>query len=79
MVTNHIILTDEQQAELQVIAQRTGKSEDELVRAAVEQLISQFRLDARRAMLQQARGMWQDRTDLPDFAALRSEFDRFTP
>lgn len=79
MATNHIILTDEQQAELQVIAQQTGKSEDELVREAVEQLISQFRWEVRRAMIQQARGMWQDRTDLPDFAALRSEFDRYTP
>lgn len=31
---------------------------------------------ALRALLQQARGLWQDRTDLPDFAALRRELDR---
>ena len=78
MATKHDILTDQQQEALHVIAQQTGKSEDELVRQAVEQLINQFRWDIRRAMLQQARGMWQDRTDLPDFAALRREFDRYT-
>jgi hypothetical protein len=27
-------------------------------------------------LLQQARGMWQDRTDLADLEAIRSEFDR---
>jgi hypothetical protein len=28
-------------------------------------------------LLRQGRGLWQDQKDLPDFAALRREFDRF--
>ena len=26
--------------------------------------------------LRKARGLWKDRSDLPDFSALRAEFDR---
>ena len=78
MATRLDILTDQQQAALQVIAEQTGKSEEELVREAVEQLIDQFDHAHRLALLRQARGMWQDRTDLPDFDAIRREFDRFT-
>jgi antitoxin PrlF len=30
----------------------------------------------RRALLRQARGLWKDRSDLPDFSDLRAELDR---
>ena len=33
-------------------------------------------LEDRRKLREQAAGMWRDRTDLPDFEALRREFDR---
>jgi hypothetical protein len=31
----------------------------------------------RLARIRQARGIWKDRTDLPDLRKLRGEFDRF--
>ena len=74
MATRLHILTDQQQAALQVIAEQTGQSEEELVREAVEQLIDQFDHAHRLALLRQARGMWQDRTDLPDFDAIRRDY-----
>jgi hypothetical protein len=72
MAVYPVILTDEQQAILHTIAQHTGKGENELIQEAVDQLI----LGYQRAWLRQARGMWQDRTDLPDFDAIWREFDR---
>lgn len=72
MVVHDIALTDEQWAILHTIVQRTGRTEQDLIREAVDQLIFRYR----RTWLRQARGMWRDRTDLPDFAAIRREFDR---
>ena len=61
------------------IAQQTGKTPDELLHEAVAQFLAQFQHTRRRALLQQARGIWQDRTDLPSLATLRREFDRWEP
>jgi predicted transcriptional regulator len=77
MVTAQITLTDQESMALRAIAQQLGKTEDELIREAVEQFITQFRQAHRRALLEQARGMWKDRTDLPVVETLRREFDRF--
>src|SRR5205823_843533 len=62
---------------LREIAQRTGKPEEELLRQAVESLLVQFERDPRLALLRAGRGLWKDRTDLPDFESLRAELDRF--
>ena len=75
MATNQITLTPEQREALDVIARATGKSLDVLVQEAIDLLIQEDRRTHRQAMLQQARGMWRDRTDLPDFDALRRESD----
>jgi len=76
MVTTEIRLSEQEHNALHIIALQTGKSEDELLRQAIKQLIIQFQPVDRRPLLQQARGMWHDRTDLPDWQALRQEFDR---
>jgi hypothetical protein len=60
------------------MAQRLGKTPDELVHDAVKQLIAQFQSEDRLSLLRQARGMWKDRTDLPLLADLRREWDRQT-
>jgi predicted transcriptional regulator len=75
-MTAQITLTEQEGRTLRAIAQQTGRTPDELIREAVEQYIQQLRQAHRRALLQQARGMWQDRTDLPDLEALRGEMDR---
>jgi predicted transcriptional regulator len=71
-----LTLSAQEEAALQTIAQQTGKTEYDLVHEAVVQFIAQFQIAHRRQLLQQAQGMWQGRTDLPDLAALRQEFDR---
>jgi hypothetical protein len=71
-------LTEQEQTALETMAQRLGKTPDELVHNAVKQLIAQFQSEDRLSLLRQARGMWKDRTDLPLLADLRREWDRQT-
>ena len=71
-------LTEQEQTALESMAQRTGKTPDELVRDAIKQFIAQFQAEDRLSLLRQARGMWKDRTDLPSLADLRREWDRST-
>jgi len=79
MQTDHITLTDQESKALRAIAQQTGRTQDELIREAVEQLIAQFHHSDRRALLVQARGMWKDRNDVPALETLRNEWDRSQP
>jgi hypothetical protein len=77
MLTTQVTLTDQQTQALRSIALRTGKTEKEVIVEAVEQFIAQHTPRERRAALQQAKGMWQNRRDLPDLRTLREESDRY--
>ena len=76
MPTAQITLTEQERTTLNWIAQQTGKTEDELIHQAIEQFLEESWKTHRRTLLQQARGMWQDRTDLAALAAVRAELDR---
>jgi hypothetical protein len=76
MVRMQVYLTEEDQAKIQWLAGETGKTKSELVRQAIERLVGQFRGEDHKSFLRQAKGLWKDRTDLPDFTAIRSELDR---
>ncbi|MFW5722771.1 MAG: ribbon-helix-helix protein, CopG family [Desulfovibrionales bacterium] len=76
MIRTQIYLTDRQRSELAVIAQTQGKNQSELIREAIDRLIDQTSQNRKRISLQKAAGIWKNRTDLPDFRALRSEWDR---
>lgn len=78
MVIAGLHLTEQEQVALETMAQRMGKTPDELVHAAVKQLIAQFQFEDRLSLLRQARGMWKDRTDIPALADLCQEWDRQT-
>jgi len=54
------------------LARRTGKPEAELLHEAVEKLMQQAATSNRLTALRQARGMWAERDDLPDFDQLRA-------
>jgi hypothetical protein len=69
-------LSENEERALKEIAFRTGMSESELIRDAVDQLIKQRLPNGNSGMLR-ARGMWRDRDDLPDFGKIRREWDRF--
>jgi hypothetical protein len=76
MATAGLHLTAQEQTTLETMAQRTGKTPDEFIHDAVKQLIAQFQSEDRLRLLQQARGMWKDRTDLPSVTDMRHEWDR---
>jgi hypothetical protein len=73
-----LYLTEQEQTTLETMAQRMGKTPDEIIHDAVKQLIAQFQSEDRLSLLRQARGMWKDRTDLPALTDLRREWDRQT-
>jgi flagellar biosynthesis/type III secretory pathway chaperone len=76
MTEKPISLTDAECQLLHSMSQLTGESEKDLLQEALELLKVQVDLEKRRALLQEARGMWRDRDDLPDLSELRSEMNR---
>jgi hypothetical protein len=76
MTTTSVSLTQVEYASLSAIARQIGKTEAEVLQEAVQHYIAQFQHANRKQLLQQARSMWQERTDLPDATALRRELDR---
>ena len=76
MVRTQIYLTDKQRAELAVLSKNLGKKQSEIIREAVDRLIDQVGHSRKGMVLQEAAGIWKNRKDLPDFRAVRSEWDR---
>ena len=76
MVRTQIYLTEDQRDELAAIAKTVGKKQSELIREAIDQLIDQAGSSRRDSVLRETAGIWKDRTDLPDFRAIRAEWDR---
>lgn len=73
MVRTQVYLTPEEQRALQALSRRTGRSRSELIREAIDAMLAQPHEPERRSQMQQARGLWSERDDLPDFVALRRE------
>jgi hypothetical protein len=76
MLDTEINLTEQERNALQEISRRTGKTEGELVREALDQFIAQFQNEDQRKLMQRARGIWKDRQDLSSLQELRNEWDR---
>jgi predicted DNA-binding protein len=75
-MATEINLTEQERNALREISRRTGRTESELVREAVERFIGQTQTEDRHILMQKGRGIWKDRQDLPSFRELRSEWDR---
>ena len=76
MVRTQIYLTERERDELKAIAKASGKKQSELIREAIDRLIDQAGTRRRDMVLREAAGIWKDRTDLPDFKAIRNAWDR---
>ena len=76
MVRTQIYLTEEERTALSLLSSETGKPQSELIREAVDQMVGQFSKARRDAVLNDTAGLWKDREDLPDFDALRRQWDR---
>lgn len=79
-----IDLNEETSKRLEALATRRGKTPVELVNDAVEKLVAEELSEedehkqflAWREALLAIKGMWADRTDLPDFVDIRRSMDR---
>lgn len=76
MVRTQIYLSEAERQGLQALALRCGRSQSALIREAIDAFLEQQQPQGRLARLRQARGFWAERTDLPDWSALRGELDR---
>ncbi len=76
MVRTQVYLTEREREELAALSEATGKTQSELIRQAVDAFVEQSVAKRRDAVLRRAAGIWKDRDDLPDFTAVRVEWDR---
>jgi hypothetical protein len=76
MVRTQIYLTEEEREGLEAIAKSTDKKQSEIIREAVDRFLDLATGNRRKAILDEAAGMWRNRRDLPDFAATRRSWDR---
>lgn len=76
MATAQITLTESETRDIRALSQSLGMTEEEILREALEQVLARHKNEGRLAALQQARGIWRTRQDLPDFAELRDEWNR---
>ena len=73
MATAQVTLTESETQAIQALSQSKGKTQEEILHEAIDQFLAQHKTESRLAALRQARGMWQERQDLPDPAELRNE------
>lgn len=76
MIRTQIYLTEQEREALSALSLATGRAQSEIIREALDQFIIQGNPARRKAILARAAGMWKDRQDLPDFDALRKQWDR---
>lgn len=77
MATAQVTLTESENQAIQALSQSKGKTQDEILHEAIEQFLAKHKAESRLIALRQARGIWQERQDLPNLTELRNEWDRF--
>ena len=76
MIRTQVYLEESANKALRSLALQTGKKQSELIREAIDMLISNEHDNNPKNRLQRAKGLWKDRKDLIDSDDLRREWDR---
>jgi predicted transcriptional regulator len=76
MNRTQIYLNPEQQKALKAMAARTGRTQSELIRDAIDRFVGQRKATERATVIKRSAGLWKGREDLPDLAAIRREANR---
>ncbi|NJL99613.1 MAG: CopG family transcriptional regulator [Synechococcaceae cyanobacterium RM1_1_27] len=77
MIATVVDLTPAEHSALQDISERTGRSTGDLIREAVDHLITSNLRQDRLTRLQTAKGLWKDRQGLSEANVLRQDWDRY--
>ena len=75
-MTTQITLNETESQIIASLSESRGVTQEEILHQAIEQFLAQHQSQSRLAALRQARGIWRDREDVPDVAALRNEWER---
>jgi Arc/MetJ-type ribon-helix-helix transcriptional regulator len=76
MIRSQIYLTEAERNSLKLISKETGRTQSDLIREAIDTLISKVNKKNNSKRRQEAFGLWKDRDDFPNIKELRNEFDR---
>jgi hypothetical protein len=76
MIRTQIYITEQERSALARLARQLDKSQSDLIRQAIDLFCAARLQENRASIMQNARGIWEKRTDLPNFAELRRELDR---
>ena len=77
MTQTQVTLSDNLDSILTSLALEKGKKKEDIILEALEAYIDKPQTpEELLALRRKGRGMWKDRTDLPDFEALRRSMDR---
>ncbi len=71
-MTTQITLSETKSQIIASLSASRGVMQEEILHEAIEQFLAQHQSQSRLAALRQARGIWRDREDVPDVAALRN-------
>lgn len=77
MIRTQIYLTNEELRGIERLAAAHGRKNSAVIRQAIDEFLQRQDPRDRLARLRRGRGLWRDRTDIPDVRKLRKEFDRF--
>ena len=75
MVRTQIYLTEEERDGLEAVARSTNEKQSEIIREAVDRFLDLAKGNRRKAILDEAAGMWKNPRDLPDFEMARRSWD----
>ncbi len=76
-MSTQVTLTDAERQALETLSRRKGASPEDILHEAIADFLARHQTESRLDALRSARGLWQNRADLPALSELRSEWNRF--